>query len=192
MKFAVRNTLWASIIPPTEGNEWILSLQLHSPSARLVSLTSAYAPTLTSEDVKDKFHDDLSTAIRRIPPKEPLFILGDFNATVGVNQNSWPICLGHFGAGKMNENGQCLLEFCCHDSLCISNTFFNTKRQHRVSWSHPRSKHWHQLDLILTRGSCLPSIKFTRSYRSTDCDTDHSLVYSKVKLRTKRLYQEPL
>ncbi|XP_076449088.1 uncharacterized protein LOC143285578 [Babylonia areolata] len=70
----------------------------------------------------------------------------------------------------------------------ISNTFFNTKHQHRVSWRHPRSKHWHQLDLILTRRVNLSSIKITRSYQSADCDTDYSLVCSSVKLHAKRLH----
>uniref|UniRef100_A0ABM5FF36 Uncharacterized protein n=1 Tax=Pogona vitticeps TaxID=103695 RepID=A0ABM5FF36_9SAUR len=88
----------------------------------------------------------------------------------------------------MNKNGQRLLEFCCYYGLCVSNTFFNTKLQHRVSWRHPRSKHWHQLDLILTRRSSLASVTITRSYQSADCDTDHSLVCSRVKLRTKKLY----
>lgn len=31
----------------------------------------------SSGEVKDKFYDDLSTAIKRIDVKEPLFILGD-------------------------------------------------------------------------------------------------------------------
>ena len=88
----------------------------------------------------------------------------------------------------MNENGQRQLELCCHHELCVSNTFFNTKPQHRVSWRHTRSKHWHQLDLILTRRVDLSSIKITRSYQSADCDIDHSLVSSRVKLRVKRLH----
>lgn len=89
----------------------------------------------------------------------------------------------------MNKNGQRLLEFCCHHGFCINNTFFNTKPQYRVSWKHPRSKHWHQLHLILTMRSCLPSIKLTRSCHSADCHTDYSLVCSKVKLRIKKLYR---
>ena len=60
-----------------------------------------------------------------------------FNATVGVNHNSWPVCLGQFGTGKMNENGQHLLVFCCHHSLCISNTFFNTKPQRSLLETPP-------------------------------------------------------
>ena len=180
--FAVRNTLLRSIVPPTMGSERILSLQLHS-SAGLVTLISAYAPTLSSTtEVKDKFYDELAATIKKVPEREPLFILGDFNARVGADNNSWPTCLGRFGIGKMNENGQRLLEFCCYYGLCVTNTFFNTKLQHRVSWRHPRSKHWHQLDLILTRRSSLPSTTITCSYQSADCDTDYSLVCCRVKL----------
>ena len=187
--FAVRNKLLGSITPPTEGTERILSLRLQTSSGP-VSLISAYAPTLASTaEAKDKFYDDLSAAIRRIPDRELLIVAGDFSTRVGVDHNSWPTCLGQFGIGKMNENGQRLLELCCHHGLCVSNTFFNTKPQHRVSWRHPRSKHWHQLDLILTRRVDLSSIKKTRSYQSADCDTDHSLVCSKVKLRAKSLHR---
>ena len=107
------------------------------------------------------------------------------NFRAGVDHNSFPTCLGQFGTRKMNENGQCLLDLCCHHGLCVSNTFFKTKPQHRVSWRHPRSKHWHQLDLILTRRFNLSSIKMTRSYQNADCDTDHSLVCINVKLRAK-------
>ena len=73
------------------------------------------------------FYDDLSAAIRRIPDRELLFIAGDFNARVAVDHKSWPTCFGQFGIRKMNENGQCLLELCCHHGLYVSNTFFNTK-----------------------------------------------------------------
>ncbi|KAK0063712.1 craniofacial development protein 2, partial [Biomphalaria pfeifferi] len=45
-----------------------------------------------------------------------------------------------------------------------------------LSWWHPSSKHWHQLDLIMVRQNCLKFVKLTRSYHSADCDTDHSLV----------------
>ena len=35
---------------------------------------------------------------------EHLFLLGDFNARVGDDHDSWPTCLGHYGTGKINEN----------------------------------------------------------------------------------------
>ena len=112
----------------------------------------------------------------------------NFNARVGENPDSWPRVLGHFGVGKLNENGQRLPELCCQHDLCITNTFFNTKPFHRVSWRHPGSKHWHQLDLILPRWSSLNYVQITRSYHSADSDTDHSLVSSRLRLQVKKIH----
>ena len=59
---------------------------------------------------------------------------------------------------------------------------------HRVSWKHPRSGHWHQLDLTITRTSSLNSVLITRAYHSADCDSDHSFIISKVRLKPKQLH----
>ncbi|XP_076035992.1 uncharacterized protein LOC143021955 [Oratosquilla oratoria] len=64
-----------------------------------------------------------------------------------------------------------------------------TKPQHRVSWCHPRSKHWHQLDMILIRRSNIKLVQITRTYHSADCDTDHSLVCCKIRLQLKKLHK---
>ncbi|PFX21385.1 Craniofacial development protein 2 [Stylophora pistillata] len=69
--------------------------------------------------------------ISNIPNKEQLILLGDFNARVGADQGSWPSCLGKFGIGNMNDNGKRLLELCTYHNLCIANSFFNTKPQHK-------------------------------------------------------------
>ena len=186
--FAIKNSLLGCIVPPSEGSERILKLQLQT-SAGPVSLVSAYAPTLHSlPEAKDKFYDELNATIHGIPHQQHLFILGDFNARIGADHASWPSSLGHHGIGKMNDNGQRLLELCSYNNLCVTNTFFGTKPRHRVSWRHPRSKHWHQLDLILTRRSNLNCVKLTRSYHSADCDTDHSLVCTKVKLYPQKIH----
>ena len=99
-----------------------------------------------------------------------------------------PYCHSHFGVGKCNDNGQQLLELCSYHELCITNTFFGTKPHHRVSWRHLRSKHWHQLDLILMRWTHLKNFLVTRTYHSADCDTDHSLVCCKVKLQQNKFH----
>ena len=91
-------------------------------------------PTLcSSPEVKGQFYEDLDAVIGMVPDSEPLFLLGDFNARVGGDHESLPDCIGHFGDGRMNENGQRLLELCSYRKLSISNTFFNTKLHHRVS-----------------------------------------------------------
>ena len=97
---AVKNNLLSSIIPPYEGNERLLKLQLQLCSAWFVRLINAYAPTLTFlSELKDNFYDDLSIAISKVSPQERLFIFDDFNASVGADYSSWPTFLGHFGKG---------------------------------------------------------------------------------------------
>ena len=187
--FAIKNGLCSSIEPPTKGTNRILTIRL-STSSGLANIISAYAPTLSSSsEAKDQFYDDLNQTLASIPTNEAIYILGDFNARVGSDHMAWPTCLGYFGRGRLNENGQRLLEMCCLHGLCVTNTFFNCKAIHQVSWRHPRSKHWHQLDLIITRRTQLASVLLTRSYHSADCDTDHSLVASKVRLLPKKLYR---
>ena len=53
---------------------------------------------------------------------------------------------------------------------------------------HPRSRQWHQLDLVITKRELFNSIHITRTYHSADCDTDHSLVLNKITLSPKRLH----
>ena len=185
--FAVRNSLLSKIVPST-GTDRILALRLQTKQG-LVNFLCIYAPSLCSPaETKDRFYEELDRTLKTIPPSEQLFLMGDFNARVGADNDSWSDCLGCFGVGKLNENGQRLLELCCHHHLCVTNTFFQTKPLHRVSWRHPRSSHWHQLDLIITRRKDLNCVKITRTYHSADCDTDHSLVLSKIQLMSRIIH----
>ena len=60
------------------------------------------------------------------PPKDVLFILGDWNVKVGSQEI--PRVTGKFGLGVQNEAGQRLTEFCQESSLVIANTLF---QQHK-------------------------------------------------------------
>ena len=95
-----------------------------------VNFVSAYAPSLgASPDVTDSFHKALADTVRLMNIDESLFILGNFNARVGNQWTQWPRALDYHGIGKMNENGQRLLEFCTANDLAITNTFFALKNQ---------------------------------------------------------------
>ncbi|XP_018015422.1 uncharacterized protein LOC108672290 [Hyalella azteca] len=177
---------FARLNPLHGGTERILTL---STTAGFANIICVYAPTLQAPpDTKDRFYELMVNTKYNIPMPEHIYLVGDFNARVGTDHESCPEVLGHHGIGKMNENGQRLLEFCCHRNLCVPNTFFQNKLCHRASWRHPRSKHWHQLDLIITRRDSLNSVRNTRVYHSADCDTDHSLVISNIKIKPKKLH----
>ena len=171
------------IEPPKDGTESILTLLL-STAEGPTNLVGVYGPTLHfPAETKDQFYESLDAVVSNIPTSENVLILGDFNAG-----ESWPNVLGHYGIGKMNENGQRLLELCCYHNLCVTNTFFHNKTCHKVSWRHPGSKHMHQLDMIITRRGSVNNVCITRAFHSLDCNIDHSLIASKVKLRPKKLF----
>ena len=186
--FAIKNTLLPMIEPTKQGSERLLSIRLKT-SAGYATLVSCYAPTLLAEpEIKDHFYSQLDDLMNKIPPTDTVYLLGDFNARVGADFDLWPKIIGHHGIGRTNDNGQRLLDFCSYHHLCVTNTLFKNKDLHKASWRHPRSKTWHQLDLILTRQNNTHNVQNTRVYHSADCNTDHSLIRSKVKLTPKRIY----
>ncbi|CAG9128775.1 unnamed protein product [Plutella xylostella] len=188
--FAVHNKLLACMEPPTYTSERLMSMRLIT-STGPVTLVSAYAPTLASKsDVIDSFYDELRLLMESIRSSDKIIVLGDFNARIGSNSTDWSDCIGAHGIGNMNDNGQRLLEFCTSHGLCATNTFFQNKVAHKVSWRHPRSGHWHQIDFVLYRRRDLRDIHNTRTYHSAICDTDHSLVLSKMKLLPQKIYSE--
>ncbi|XP_046986007.1 uncharacterized protein LOC124556011 [Schistocerca americana] len=185
---AVKNTLLDCTVPPSGGTERIIALKIYSSSGT-VNILNVYAPTLSSSmEEKDLFYYLHSDRIANVPSTETLCILGDLNARVGSDIDIWQNCLEHHGVGKIKENGQRLLEVCCFCDLCITNTYFQLKDQHKVSWRHPHSHHWLQLDLVIARHTGLKNVILTRSYHSADCNTDHALVACTLRLTPKKCH----
>ncbi|CAE1160498.1 unnamed protein product [Acanthosepion pharaonis] len=186
--FAVKNSLIPAIVPPTGGSERILALRLLT-STGFANVLCIYAPMLcATPEVRDQFYEAVDETISRKPNTEGLYLLGDFNARVGDDCDIWHSFLGRQGIGKRNENGQWLLELCCHHGLCVTNTYYKCIEHHKVSWRRPRSRHWHQLDLVITRRADLRSFLHTWSFHRADCDTDHSLGLPRINTcRSKTL-----
>ena len=68
------------------------------------------------------FYEDLQDLLELMPPKDVLFIMGDWNAKVGSQKA--PGVIGKFGLGVQNEAGQRLTEFCKENPLIIGTTLF--------------------------------------------------------------------
>ena len=75
--------------------------------------------------------------------------------------------------------------FCSEHQLVINNTLFQQKDRFNATWRHPRSKHWHLLDYVLTRQHDTRDVLHTRVILSVDCYTDHMLVRRKVAFTFK-------
>ena len=68
----------------------------------------------------------LEGLLELIPPKDILFITGDWNAKVGSEEI--PGVTGKFGLAVQNEVEQRLIEFCQENALVIASTIF---QQHK-------------------------------------------------------------
>ncbi|CAB3239300.1 unnamed protein product [Arctia plantaginis] len=174
--FAMRNDFLNSVEGFRGVSIRIMVCRFNTDSG-FITLMSAYARTLSSSaELKDIFYYRLSRTVREVRSGDRLIILEYFNAQVGQSQTSWPECVGSHVVGKINENGQRLLEFCSQNLLCVTNTYFKGIFTRKVSWKHPRSGHWHQFDVTFTRKKDLRDILYSRTFYSANCDTDHSLV----------------
>ena len=81
---------------------WLVDGRLNTPEGSF-SLVSVFPPILSATpDAEDEFYENRATTILTIPSSERLVLLGDFNARVGADNDSWPSCLGPCGIAKMN------------------------------------------------------------------------------------------
>ena len=95
-----------------------------------IIVIQVYALTSNAEEAEvERFYEELQDLLKLTPPKDVLFIIGDYNVKVGSQET--PGITGKFGLGVQNEAGQRLIEFCQENSLVIANTLFQQhKRNH--------------------------------------------------------------
>ena len=92
-----------------------------------ITVIQVYAPATNAEKPEvGWFYEELQDLLERTPPKDVLFIIGDWNAKVGSQEI--PGVTGRFGLGVQNEAGQRLTEFCQENTLVIANTLL---KQHK-------------------------------------------------------------
>ena len=97
-------------------------------------------PTSNAEEAEvEWFYEDLQDLLELTPKKDVLFIIGDWNATVGSQET--PGVTGKFGLGIRNEAGQRLREFCQENALVITNTLFQQHKRRLYTWTSPDGRH---------------------------------------------------
>ena len=154
-----------------------------------VSVIAVYAPTNEegNEEETEKFYADMQEALCEVPKRDMVLIMGDFNARVGCDDNTWKGVIGRHGPNEKNENGERLLDFCALNNLVVTNTLFKHRSCHQYTWFHPAEEGvaGHILDYILVNHRFRSSILDTRVFRKTYLQSDHRLVVSTVRLKLK-------
>ena len=97
----------------------MISVRFHGKPFN-ITVIKAYAPTSNAEAEVEQVYEDLQDILELTPPKDALFIIGDWSAKVGSQET--PGVTGKFGLGIWNEAGQSLIQFCQENALVIANT----------------------------------------------------------------------
>ena len=79
---------------------------------------------INPDEVKDKLYYDLDDVISATPRTDKLILLGDFNARVGTDHQTWEGVIGPDGVGKCKSKGLLLLRKCAEHGFLITNAVF--------------------------------------------------------------------
>ena len=116
-------------------NDRMISVCFQGKSLNITVIQS-YAPTSNTEEAEvEWFCEDVQDLLELTPPKDVLFIIGDWNAKVGSQET--PGVTGKFGLGVQNEAGQRLIEFCQESALVIKDTLFQQHKRRLYTWTSP-------------------------------------------------------
>ena len=126
-----------------------------------ITVIQVYVPTSNAEEAEVEWlYEELQELLELTPKKDVLFIIGDWNATVGSQET--PGVTGKFGLGMQNEAGQRLIEFCQENALVIANTLFQQHKRRLYTWISTDGQHRNQIDYILCRQRWRSSIQSTK------------------------------
>ena len=148
----LKTTLRSSVVSWKGINSRIMRMQIKLAKSCHATVIRIYAPTFKRPiEERTAFYDQLSDVLASVPRNDRLFLLGDFNARVGSNCETWSDIIGQHGLGQENDQGIMLLELCARFGLTITNTIFSHQDIHKGTWMHPRSKRWHMIDYVIVR-----------------------------------------
>ena len=151
-----------------------------------ITVIQVYIPTSNAEEAKAEwFYEDLQDLLELTPPKDVLFIIGNWNAKVGSQET--PGVTRRFGLGVKNEAGKRLIEFYQENALVIANTLFQQHKRRLYPWTSPDGQHRHQIDSILCSQRWRSSIQSAKTRPGADCGSDHELLIAKFRLKLKKV-----
>ncbi|KAK3545945.1 hypothetical protein QTP70_016946, partial [Hemibagrus guttatus] len=114
------------------------------------------------------FLETLRGVLEGAPTGVSIVFLGDFNAYVGNNSDTWRGVIGRNGPPDLNSSGVLLLDFCASHSLSIMNTMFKHKGAHQYTWYQDILGRRSMIDLVVVSSDLRPHVLDTRVKRAVN------------------------
>ncbi len=113
-------------------NERIITARYYSKFIKL-TIMHIYAPTMdATEEANDAFYEQLQATVEKANKHDMVLITGDMNAKVGSSNKDQESVMGRHGTGRLNSNGQRLIDFCglykyviCLSLICVLTSWWS-------------------------------------------------------------------
>lgn len=173
-----------------DGNsERILKVEMKGQNGGKMTIIVAYGPNEDAKaEEKDMFWEKLTNATETCDGK--IYVLGDFNARVGITDKEYETIIGRYGENVRNNNGLRMLDYCQLNNLIITNTFYQHKDIHKYTRAEPSRQEKSIIDYIVVQEGNKSSIIDVRVRRGPEIGSDHFLLVAKIKQETTNFDKE--
>ena len=130
----------------------------------------------------ERFYEHLWDLLELTPPKDIIFIIGDWDAE--VESQEIPGVTGKFGLGVQNEAGQRLIRGLPRERTGNSKHPLPTTQEKTL---HRDITRWNQTDSILCSQRWRCSIQSAKTRPGADCASDHELFIAKFRLKLNKV-----
>ena len=103
--------------------------------------------------------------MENMPSQDLMIVMGDFNAKVGKDWETWRGAIGKLGYGEENDRGERFRNFCLGNSLKVMNTAFYQRNANRKwTWESPDGKTRNMIDFVLVNNRWKSSDAMCRTF----------------------------
>ncbi|XP_047029963.1 uncharacterized protein LOC124637497 [Helicoverpa zea] len=174
------NRLKECVVDVKRMNDRLIAVKL-IVDGKAINVISVYAPQSGCEEsVKEKFWEDFDCLMMNVQDSEEVYVGGDFNGHVGRLSDGYERVHGGRGFGTRNASGETLLQAASAFDLAITNTWFNKREEHLVTYKS--GHHATQIDYFLVKRSSLCCVKNCKVLPGEALVTQHRLVILDVKV----------